>query len=1002
MRESRTPAPRGRRGSHARPNGMSGRISVPMPRPPRLDQQPEQQPPRSPFSQRSATSVPGAPWRGQRPISIFGAAASGAGRGAGAAGASSLGRRPGGALFPTIRDSDLIARIPKPRAIRAKVVCLLVVPIISLMTLWGLAAVQTAQTVYALTQLKQLDAAVTMPNDNLISALQRERIDVARFLGSAGDAGGQPSSALTADYAGTDASADALRNGAGTAAAATTGLGVQVSGPMSALLTDLSGLPGLRGEVARRQVTWTTASAGYTKAIGDALVLGNSLNATLTKVGQNGQIASDAWAVTQLARSREMLARQAAIVAQAQAHGGGAALDADSYRQFAGAYYSQHELEQIALAQLRDVDVTAYQRVTSAASYQRLQGAQQAVLNAGDQSTNGGAVAQAEGTWTALAPGELDRLGDVVSGAGAAAIAQVNPYSRALETKAGAGVLLGLFAVTVSLLVSVWVGRGLVIELVGLRDSALDLARRRLPSAIAKLRAGQEVDLEAEVGQGTLGISTLARSAAGGSGALPMGGSGADDGSDEVGQVALALATVHRAALRAALDRAEAVSGVAGIFLNLARRSQVLLHRQLALLDLMERRIEDPADLEDLFRLDHLATRMRRHAEGLIILSGAAPGRSWRRPVPLMDVVRAAVAEVEDYARVDVRQMPDARVAGAAVADLTHLLAELVENATSFSPPHTRVHVQGALVAAGYALEVEDRGLGMGAEALAEANLRIERDRPDDLLDSDRLGLFVVSRLARRHGIRVALRQSAYGGTTAVVLLPKALLVESELTPGARPAAIGSRQTSDNSRAEAPDRTSQAAQRNGALVASGPVATGRPASSAAGSGHPAAPMARSGAAETRTAHIKPTSAHPPESISASPSTSGRATGGPPPLGTLPRRIPDQGDSTSPDSYIAEPGDRELEPDVIALDPALLRASTGPETPGGLPRRVKQASLAPGLRMDPGPSGASLDADEDPLLRTPEQARATMAAYQQGWSRGRFGPGPADPAPLAQD
>ncbi|HXR69422.1 nitrate- and nitrite sensing domain-containing protein [Actinocrinis sp.] len=985
-----------------------------MPRPSRREQQPEQQQPQSPFSRQSATPAPGASWRGQRPISIFSAAASGAGRGAGATAASSLGRRPGGALFPTIRDSDLIARIPKPRAIRAKVVCLLVVPIISLMTLWGLAAVQTAQTVYALTQLKQLDAAVTMPNDSLISALQRERIDAARFLGGAGDASGQPRSALTADYTGTDAAADALRDGAGAAAAATTGLGVQVSGPMSTLLSDLSGLPGLRGEVSRRQVTWTTASAGYGKAISDALLLSNSLNATLTKVGQNGQIASDAWAVTQLARSREMLARQAAIVAQAQARSGGATLDADGYRQFAGAYYSQHELEQIALAQLRDVDVTAYQRVTSAISYQRLQGAQQAVLNAGDQGTNSSGVAQAESTWTALAPGELDRLGDVVSGAGAAAIAQVNPYSRALETKAGAGVLLGLFAVTVSLLVSVWIGRGLVIELVGLRDSALDLARRRLPGAIAKLRAGQEVDLEAEVGQGTLGISTLGRLAAGGSGVFPAGASGTEDGSDEVGQVAMALATVHRAALRAALDRAEAVSGVAGIFLNLARRSQVLLHRQLALLDLMERRIEDPADLEDLFRLDHLATRMRRHAEGLIILSGAAPGRSWRRPVPLMDVVRAAVAEVEDYERVDVRQMPDARVAGAAVADLTHLLAELVENATSFSPPHTRVHVQGALVAAGYALEVEDRGLGMGAEALAEANLRIERDRPDDLLDSDRLGLFVISRLARRHGIRVALRQSAYGGTTAVVLLPKALLVESELTAGSRPAAIGSRQRSDDGRDDALDRASQAPHRNGALVGSGPVAASRPDPSAAGSAHSAAAsMARSGHAETKAPRIKPTSPHAPQSTPTS--TSARTptptptpspspvTGAAPPLGILPRRVPGQPDPTNPDSYLGELDDPDIGPAGGGqVDPALLRASTGPETPGGLPRRVKQASIAPGLRMDPGQSSASLDADEDPVPRTPEQARATMSAYQQGWSRGRFGPGPENPASLAED
>lgn len=972
---------------------MSGRISVPMPRPPRQGQQSEQQPPYPPLSQQSSIRAARASWRGQRAISMFSTITPGAARSAGAA-ASALGRRNGGALFPTIRDSEVIARIPRPRSIRAKVVCLLVVPIVSLMTLWGLAAVQTAQTVYALTQLKQVGTAVSVPNDNLISALQRERIDAARFLG------GQPSSALNADYAGTDASANALRDGAGTAAAATTGLGTQVSSPMAALLTDLSGLPGLRGEVSRRQVTWTTANAGYTKAISDALELGNGLRAALTKVGQNEQIASDAWAVTELARSREMLARQAAIVAQAQAQSGGAPLSADAYRQFAGAYYSQHELEQGALAQLRDVDVAAYQRVTSSDSYQRLQGAQQTLLNAGDQGANRSAITQAQSTWSSLAPAELDRLGDVVSGAGVASIAQVSPYSRALETKAGAGVLLGLFAVTVSLLVSVWIGRGLVVELVGLRDSALDLARRRLPGAIAKLRAGQEIDLEAEVGQGTLGVSTLSRSSIGGAGAGAPGAGGAEDGSDEVGQVAMALATVHRAALRATLDRAEAVNGVAGIFLNLARRSQVLLHRQLALLDLMERRIEDPADLEDLFRLDHLATRMRRHAEGLIILSGAAPGRSWRRPVPLMDVVRAAVAEVEDFARVDVRQMPDARIAGAAVADLTHLIAELVENATSFSPPHTRVQVQGAQVAAGYALEVEDRGLGMGAEALAEANLRIERDRPDDLLDSDRLGLFVVSRLARRHGVKVALRRSAYGGTTAVVLLPKALLVDSELPAGSRPAAIGAPQTSDDGRDTAPGRRTTltptptpTARRTGALVGSGSTtASGGAASSAARPPHTAAPMARSAAAGTKAPHTGQASAAAP--ASASP----QAPHDPMPShDPLPRRAPSRPDQTSPGSHPAAPGDPGFDTGVAAApDPAPLRASTEPETPVGLPRRVKQASLAPGLRTDPGPAGATFDSDADPAPRTPEQARATMAAYQKGWSRGRSGPGNAAP------
>ena len=316
---------------------------------------------------------------------------------------------------------------------------------------------------------------------------------------------------------------------------------------------------------------------------------------------------------------------------------------------------------------------------------------------------------------------------------------------------AGAAVLLGLAAVAASLVISVRIGRGLVVELVSLRNSALEIARRKLPQAMRKLRAGEEIDVRAEAPPGP-------------------------PAEDETGQVAEALGTVHRAALRAAVERAELASGISGVFVNLARRSQVLVHRQLSLLDSMERRSDDPNELSDLFRLDHLTTRMRRHAESLIILSGAAPGRAWRMPVSLTNVVRAAVSEVEDYARVEVRQLPEASVVGAAVADLTHLLAEIVENAAQFSPPHTRVRVTGEPVGNGYAVEVEDRGLGMGKETLAEANRRIEQSEALDLFDSDRLGLFVVSRLAARHGIKVHLRTSPYGGTTAVVLLPTALL----------------------------------------------------------------------------------------------------------------------------------------------------------------------------------------------------------------------------------
>ena len=168
---------------------------------------------------------------------------------------------------------------------------------------------------------------------------------------------------------------------------------------------------------------------------------------------------------------------------------------------------------------------------------------------------------------------------------------------------------------------------------------------------------------------------------------------------------------------------------------------------------------------------------MRRHAEGLIILSGATPGRGWREPVPVVDVLRAAIAEVEDYTRVDVISESRDTVAGVAVNDVIHLIAELIENAAAFSPPNTPVEVRADRVGGGVAVEIEDRGLGLTPGELAEINERLGSSPEFDLANSDQLGLFVVGRLAARHGIKVSLRQSPFGGTTAIVLLPHSVIV---------------------------------------------------------------------------------------------------------------------------------------------------------------------------------------------------------------------------------
>jgi len=313
--------------------------------------------------------------------------------------------------------------------------------------------------------------------------------------------------------------------------------------------------------------------------------------------------------------------------------------------------------------------------------------------------------------------------------------------------------------VLLSLLVSVLVGRGLIVELLDLRDSALEVAGRRLPQAMRRLHAGQGVDIDVEAPMRRLA-------------------------GDELAQVGTALTAVQRAALKAAADRAELLSGISGVYVSLARRSQVLLHRQLDLLSSMERRQPDPAELRDLYRVDYLATRMRRHSESLLILSGIAPGRGWREPIPLTDVLRAAVAEIENTDRVQIWAVPRVSVAGGSVADVVHLLAELVENAASFSPPSTQVQLRAARLRDGILIEIEDSGFGMNEDALTEANNKIRSDKVD-LLDAKQIGLFVVNRLRERQGLQVELRPSPTGGVTAAVFVPEAL-VRDDMPVGER------------------------------------------------------------------------------------------------------------------------------------------------------------------------------------------------------------------------
>ncbi len=496
----------------------------------------------------------------------------------------------------------------------------------------------------------------------------------------------------------------------------------------------------------------------------------------------------------------------------------------------------------------------------------------------------------------------------------------------ALTILVGAGLVIGLVCVILMGRFSYRLSR----DIASLAASARRSADEQLPQLLDRLRSGDA------------GVPPLAPGP-------PQ--SARRPRNAEVAQALSAVASLERTASGAAAGEAGLRNGLRQVFVSLARRNQSLLQRQLRLIDTLEQKASDPAALADLFALDHLTTRMRRHAESLAILSGAAPGRSWTEPVPIIDVIRAAMAEVEDYRRVTVLTTSEDAVAAPAVADMIHLLAELIENATMFSPSGTRVEVRAERVANGFAVEIDDRGLGIEPAQLAELNQQLAQPPDFDLANADRLGLFVGAKLAARHGVRVSLRRSPYGGTTAIVLMPASVIVLVSASTAADTGAL------------------PAARRG----------TVRPAALDLG---PGAALALTGRRAVP----------PPLAGAAQPGIMAQPGGTPRPETTIQPGRAAQSASPAQAAGPVQPGRAGA---ASTAQPGSNGQPAGPGQPGGnggaprrgLPHRTRQASLSPHLRdslATDGPERTAAPSDG----RSPEQARDLAASLQTGWRRGR--------------
>jgi signal transduction histidine kinase len=804
--------------------------------------------------------------------------------------------------------------------VRTKITALL----LSLVALWAFAAWVTLREGLDLLSLSTLDANTGRPGSDMITALQEERRATMVFLGRPGP---QQRSALATQRARTDDAVGKFRRLAGSEDTkdAASEIGWKRT---KETLTALDGLA-----AGRRAVDAGTSRGQASQTFNG--IIDSTFRIFRSSAGVDDEaIAKDSRTLIELTRAREMLAREDALLSGVLAAGRFSGTESVEFTELVG---TQRFLFDEAVAELPPADHAAYQRFRGSREFDRLRLLEERTIQRSRASTKPPITAE---DWRAAVQPVLSAHERLVLNGGDGVVKRATPVATGVIIRLVLAGGLGLLAVIASIIVSITTARALVRQLERLRGAAWELAEQRLPSVVERLGHGEKVDVSVEV--------------------PPL-----QFGSDEIGQVGRAFNAVQETAIRTAVEQAELRRGIRDVLLSLARRTQALVHRQLNMLDTMERKRDiDPKDLEELFRLDHLATRMRRNAENLIVLSGSIPARGWRQSVPMVDVVRAAVGEVEDYTRVTVLPFGPVELAGRAVGDVTHLLAELIENAVTFSPPDTAVHIGGHLVANGFAIDIEDRGLGMTDDKLAEINERIVDPPEFNLRSSVQLGLFVVAKLAERYGVQVSLKRSAYGGTTAVVVIPQELVVESgaEKIPGTTTEnGLAVRQPAPVPSGGAQPAELQAAGARGvvtlsreqpappALVAVPPPATGPDGPDGSeGSDAPEAPS--------------------PESTAGSASTP---------------EDPGPGTTESPDEP-APPGDSGAagiaDPETSHPEdqPAVPESST---TPSGLPVRVPQANLAAPLQTDE-PAAAEPDEHDDPG-RSPEEIQRIMGSYQRG-------------------
>ncbi len=640
--------------------------------------------------------------------------------------------------------------------IRTRLIALLTLPVIAASILGGLRIQSSLQTEQSLAKVAQL-GAVAQDATNLATALETERDAMAGQITSTGER--DSDSIQAAQYTTTTVATHFITLAKSLDLNALPGHGADIT----AVLSNLGNLKNSRAsDFAMGTGGNITASVSdYDNLIQQLL----SLSQNLALASSNSELLSSARSLEIFSQWKESVSIVQAVISASLASGNVLETQDRLYAQTAFNNESFLRTEFIALYNGDSANlIQSWTYNTNIKNANQFAGT---VLNATNGFKAYPDVLPSYSTWDDEAESQITSMTNDENYLLQNLINQVIDQRSQAETDVILNSVLIALVLLVAVLGAALVARSMVRTLNKLQFAAEDVAEHQLPELVRTLSESDPQDVDTSVA--SIGIDTT----------------------DEIGHVARAFDQVHAQAVRLAAEQALLRGNINAMFTNLSRRSQGLIQRQLSMISELESREADPDQLASLFKLDHLATRMRRNGENLLVLAGEDPGRRWTRPVPLVDVLRAAASEVEQYERIELASVPTAEVAGRVVNDLVHLLAELLENATSFSSPQTRVRVTGHALPDGRVLvEIHDTGIGLSPDDLAEINERLANPPVVDVSVSRRMGLFVVGRLSLRHGIRIQLRPSDSGGTTALVMLPVDVTNTAERRgPGGGPGA---------------------------------------------------------------------------------------------------------------------------------------------------------------------------------------------------------------------